>query len=89
MGGGPSFALGAPRRPLQGCGGLLRVWINEASVAWAWGPPSLWDHRGHVCESMGACLVLGSLWGAPLEALRWNPPLGTPPITLDGPPYHW
>ena len=34
-------------------------------MSWDWGPPSLQNHRGPLCEGMGASFVLGSLRGLP------------------------
>ena len=59
MGEGPSFALGSPRPPPHGRGGLLRSGITEAPTAWARGPPSLWDHRGPRRMGEGASFALG------------------------------
>ena len=75
MGEGASFALGPPRPPPHGRGGLLRLGITEAPAAWAWGhlrlgtteapaawarePPSLWYYRGPRRMGAGASFVLG------------------------------
>ena len=45
MGEEASFALGPPRLPPHGRGGLLRFGTTGGLTAWAWGPPSLWEHR--------------------------------------------
>ena len=59
MGEGASFALG-PRRPLlHGCMGLSPLGTTEAAVAWAGGPPSLWDHRGPRRMGEGASFTWG------------------------------
>ena len=59
MGEGASFALGPPRPPAHGRGGLLCFGTTEAPTAWAWGPPSHWDHRGPHHMGVGAFFALG------------------------------
>ena len=44
MGAGASFALRPPRPPPHGREDLLLFGTIQAPVAWARGPPSLWDH---------------------------------------------
>ena len=61
MGVGASFVLGPSRPPLRWRGGLLRVWIIEAPVAWVWGPPLIWDHRGPRRVGAGASFALGQV----------------------------
>ena len=59
MGEGASFALGAPRPPLHGRGGLLRFVTIAAPAPWGRGPPSLWDHRVPRHMGEGASFALG------------------------------
>ena len=60
MGEGASFALGSPRPPPHGLGGLLHFGTTVAPTAWARGPPLLWDHRGPHGMGEGASFALGS-----------------------------
>ena len=59
MSAGASFALGPPRPPPHGCGGLLRLGIMEAPAAMARGDPSLWIHQGPRHMGTGASFALG------------------------------
>ena len=61
MGVGGFFALGPPRPPPHGQGGLLRFGTTEALAAWARGPPPFWDHRGPRRMNEGASLILRPL----------------------------
>ena len=60
MGEEASFALGPPRPPPHGRGGLLRFGITQAPAAWVRGPPSFWDHRGPHRMGGGGLLRFGT-----------------------------
>ena len=74
IGVGPPFALGPPRPPPHGRGGLSRFGTTEAPAAWAQGPPPFWDHRGPRHMGAGASFLFGTT-EAPAAWARGPPPL--------------
>ena len=61
MRAGASSALRPPGPPPHVRGGLLRLGITKAPVAWARGRPSLWDHWGRGRMGEGASFAWGLL----------------------------